>query len=122
MATLVLGIAGSAIGSAVVPGGLSLFGATLTGKMIGGAVGAVAGSVVDQTLLGPLASATGQASVPAGPRLTDLKLGTSSEGTPPTGRRARRASASPRPMSTCRAPAGTRRETSAARTKPRNPP
>ena len=70
MATLVLGIAGSAIGSAVVPGGLSLFGATLTGKMIGGAVGAVAGSVVDQTLLGPLASATGQASVPAGPRLT----------------------------------------------------
>ncbi len=82
MATLVLGIAGSAIGNAILPGGLSLLGATLTGKVVGGAIGAIAGSVVDQALLGPLASATGQTSVPVGPRVTDLKLGTSSEGTP----------------------------------------
>jgi hypothetical protein len=82
MATLVLGIAGSAIGGGVLPGGLSLLGATLTGKVVGGAIGAIAGSVIDQALLGPLASATGQTSIPVGPRLTDLKLGTSSEGTP----------------------------------------
>ncbi len=82
MATLVLGIAGSAIGNAVLPGGLSLLGATLTGKVVGGAIGAIAGSVVDQALLGPLASATGQTTMPVGPRVTDLKLGTSSEGTP----------------------------------------
>jgi hypothetical protein len=82
MATLVLGIAGSAIGNALLPGGLSLFGATLTGKVVGGALGTIAGSVVDQVLLGPLTSATGQTSVPVGPRVTDLKLGTSSEGTP----------------------------------------
>jgi hypothetical protein len=31
MATLVLGAVGSAIGGAVIPGGVSLFGATLTG-------------------------------------------------------------------------------------------
>jgi hypothetical protein len=82
MATLVLGIAGSAIGNAILPGGLSLLGATLTGKVVGGAIGAIAGSVVDQALLGPLASATGQTTMPVGPRVTDLKLGTSSEGTP----------------------------------------
>jgi hypothetical protein len=82
MATLVLGIAGSAIGGALLPGGLSLLGTALTGKVIGSTIGTIAGAFVDQALLGPLTGATGQTSVPQGPRVSDLKLGSSSEGTP----------------------------------------
>ena len=82
MATLVLGIAGSAIGGALLPGGLSLLGATLSGAAVGSTLATIGGAFIDQALLGPLTSATGQASVPQGPRVTDLKLGTSSEGTP----------------------------------------
>lgn len=73
MATLVLGIAGSTAGAAFVGP---------IGARIGGALGSIAGALIDQTLLGPLAGATGQTSVPAGPRVSDLKLGSSSEGTP----------------------------------------
>ncbi len=68
MATLVLGIAGQAIGGALLPGGLSLLGSTLTGSAIGGAAGALAGAFVDQALLGPLAAASGASSLHAGPR------------------------------------------------------
>ncbi|MGH6827165.1 hypothetical protein [Methyloceanibacter sp.] len=82
MATLVLGIAGSAIGGALLPGGLSLLGTALTGKVVGSTIGTIVGAFVDQALLGPLTGATGQTSVPAGPRVSDLKLGSSSEGTP----------------------------------------
>jgi hypothetical protein len=82
MATLMLGIAGSAIGGAVLPSGLTLFGSTLTGAAIGGAAASIGGAFVDQALLGPLAGATGLTSLQAGPRLSDVKLGTSSEGTP----------------------------------------
>ena len=82
MATLVLGIAGSAIGGALLPSGLSVLGSALTGSAIGGAVGAIGGAIVDQALLGPLASATGQSRLQTGPRLSGLKLGSSSEGTP----------------------------------------
>lgn len=82
MATLVLGIAGQAIGSALLPGGLTLFGSALTGSAIGGAIGSIGGAVIDQALLGPLASATGQTRLQTGPRLSGLKLGSSSEGTP----------------------------------------
>jgi hypothetical protein len=82
VATPVLGIAGSAIGGALLPSGLSLFGSTLTGTALGGAAASIGGAVVDQALLGPLAGASGLSSLQAGPRLADLKLGTSSEGTP----------------------------------------
>jgi hypothetical protein len=82
MATLMLGIAGPAIGGAVLPSGLTLFGSTLTGAAIGGAAASIGGAFVDQALLGPLAGATGLTSLQAGPRLSDVKLGTSSEGTP----------------------------------------
>ena len=80
MATLVLGAVGSAVGGALLPGGLSLFGATITGAALGGAVGSLAGGVIDQALLGPLAGPSGQTQIVQGPRLFDLKLGASSEG------------------------------------------
>jgi hypothetical protein len=80
MATLVLGAVGSAVGGALIPGGVSLFGATLSGAAIGSAVGALAGGVIDQALLGPLTGSSGQTQVVQGPRLFDLKLGASSEG------------------------------------------
>ena len=79
MATLVLGAVGSAIGGALIPGGLSLFGTAITGAAIGGAVGSIAGGFVDQALLGPLAGSSGQTHIAQGPRLFDLKLGASSE-------------------------------------------
>ncbi len=82
MATLVLGIAGQAIGGALLPGGLSLLGSTLTGAAIGGAAGALGGAFVDQALLGPLVGASGHSGLQAGPRLSELRLGSSSEGTP----------------------------------------
>jgi hypothetical protein len=82
MATLVLGIAGSAIGGAVLPGGLSLLGSPLSGAAIGSTLATIGGAFIDQALLGPLAGASGQTSMPQGPRVSDLKLGTSSEGTP----------------------------------------
>ncbi len=82
MATLVFGIAGSAIGGALLPGGLSVLGSALSGSAIGGALGTIGGAMVDQALLGPLAGATGESRLQTGPRLSDLKLGTSSEGTP----------------------------------------
>ena len=82
MATLVLGIAGSAIGGAILPGGLSLLGTPLSGAAIGSTLATIGGAFIDQALLGPLAGATGQTSVPQGPRVSDLKLGSSSEGTP----------------------------------------
>jgi hypothetical protein len=80
MATLVLGAVGSAIGGALIPGGLSLFGTAITGAAIGSAVGSIAGGLVDQALLGPLAGSSGQTRIAQGPRLFDLKLGASSEG------------------------------------------
>jgi hypothetical protein len=81
MATLVLGIAGSAVAGALLPGGLSLLGTPLSGAAIGSTLATIGGAFIDQALLGPLAGASGQTSVPQGPRVTDLKLGTSSEGT-----------------------------------------
>jgi hypothetical protein len=59
---------------------VSLFGAAITGAAIGSAVGSIAGRFVDQALLGPLASGSGQTGIAQGPRLFDLKLGASSEG------------------------------------------
>jgi hypothetical protein len=50
MATLVLGAVGSAVGGALVPGGVSVLGTTIAGTAIGGAIGSVAGAFIDQAL------------------------------------------------------------------------
>ena len=60
MATLVLGIAGSAIGSALLPGGLSLLGTPLSGAAIGSTLATIAGAFVDQALLAPLTGPPGR--------------------------------------------------------------
>lgn len=75
MATLLLSTAGSAIGSALLPAGVSVLGATITGAAIGGAIGTLAGSYVDGALFGKRTHMSG-------PRLSDLQVQTSSEGAP----------------------------------------
>ncbi len=76
MATLALAVAGAAVGSALLPAGVTVLGATFTGAMIGGQVGALAGSYVDQALLG----GSGQSRARGGPRLDDLRVTASTEG------------------------------------------
>ena len=76
MATLALAVAGAAVGSALLPAGITVLGATFTGAMIGGQVGALAGSYVDQALLG----GSGQSRARGGPRLDDLRVTASTEG------------------------------------------
>lgn len=78
MATLALAAAGAAAGSALLPSGLSLLGATISGATLGAQVGALAGSYVDQALFG----SSGQSRSVAGPRLSDLRVTTSTEGAP----------------------------------------
>ncbi|MBX3492420.1 MAG: glycoside hydrolase/phage tail family protein [Parvibaculum sp.] len=75
MATLVLSSVGSAIGGALLPSGLSILGATVSGAALGGALGAGLGSYVDGQLFGSSASAEG-------PRLNDLHVMASTEGAP----------------------------------------
>lgn len=74
MATLALAVAGSVVGSAVLPTGVSVLGATLSGAAIGSQIGAVAGSVIDQALLG------GRTRNVEGPRLSELHITASTEG------------------------------------------
>jgi hypothetical protein len=76
MATLALAVAGAAVGSALLPAGFTVLGATITGAMIGSQIGALAGSYVDQTLL----AGSGQSRAAGGPRLDDLKVTASTEG------------------------------------------
>jgi hypothetical protein len=76
MATLALAAAGAVVGNALLPAGVSILGATLTGAAIGSQVGALAGSVIDQALLG----ASGQSRTVQGPRLSELRVTSSSEG------------------------------------------
>ena len=71
MASLILGIAGSALGGSLFPG-LSFLG--VTGAQLGGALGALAGSEIDAALA-PGRHVTG-------PRLTDTALQGSTEGAP----------------------------------------
>ncbi|MDX2155148.1 MAG: glycoside hydrolase/phage tail family protein [Hyphomicrobiaceae bacterium] len=78
MATLALTVAGAAVGSALLPAGVTLLGATISGAVIGSQVGALAGTYIDQVLLGP----TGRNRALAGPRLSDLAITTSTEGAP----------------------------------------
>ena len=73
MATLVLSAAGQAAGGALLPGGLSLFGAGISGAALGGAIGSLAGAYADQALFGGGAHREG-------PRLTELQVMASSEG------------------------------------------
>ncbi|HKJ62672.1 MAG TPA: hypothetical protein VKA94_11895, partial [Hyphomicrobiales bacterium] len=77
MATLALSALGAAAGSAALPAGFSFLGATLTGATIGRALGSVAGAYIDQALFG----ASGQSVVRYGPRLSDLTVTASTEGT-----------------------------------------
>ncbi|MGQ0671665.1 MAG: hypothetical protein ACT4N2_02130, partial [Hyphomicrobium sp.] len=53
MATLALAVVGAAAGSAFLPAGISLFGATLSGAALGSQLGALAGSFIDQALFAP---------------------------------------------------------------------
>ena len=80
MATLVLSAAGAAVGGALLPAGVSVFGATLSGAVLGRAVGSIAGRYIDQALFG----ASGQNKIVenTGARLADLQVTSSSEGTP----------------------------------------
>ncbi len=74
MATLALAAVGAAAGGALLPGGVSLLGATLSGAAIGSQIGALAGSYVDNALLG------GGSKVVEGPRLQKVHLTASTEG------------------------------------------
>ncbi len=76
MATLALSVAGAAVGSTLLPAGVSVLGATISGAVIGSQIGALAGSYVDQALFG----STGQARNISGPRLSNLKVTASTEG------------------------------------------
>ncbi|MEL6373392.1 MAG: glycoside hydrolase/phage tail family protein [Pseudomonadota bacterium] len=76
MATLALTAAGAALGSAALPAGVSVLGATISGATIGSQIGALAGSYVDQALFG----GSGQTRTFEGPRLADLAVTASTEG------------------------------------------
>lgn len=78
MATLALAAVGAAVGGALLPGSMTLLGATLSGAALGAQFGALAGSVVDQALLGSL----GGGKSARGPRLNDLHVTASTEGAP----------------------------------------
>ncbi len=78
MATLALAVAGAAAGSALLPAGVTVLGATISGAAIGSQLGAFAGSYVDQALFAP----SGQNRTVEGPRLSDLHVTASTEGAP----------------------------------------
>jgi hypothetical protein len=78
MATLALAAAGAAAGSALLPGGVTVLGLTLSGAAIGTQVGAFAGSYIDNALFG----ASGQGRASEGPRLANLQVTASTEGAP----------------------------------------
>ena len=78
MATLALAAAGAAAGSALLPAGVTVLGATLSGATIGAQVGALAGSFIDQSLF----AASGQTRTLEGPRLASLHVTASTEGAP----------------------------------------
>ena len=78
MATLALAAAGAAVGNALLPAGVTVLGATMSGAAIGAQVGALAGAFVDQALVRP----SGQSRTFQGPRLSDLHVTASTEGSP----------------------------------------
>ncbi len=76
MATLALAAVGAAVGGALLPSGIAVLGATITGAAIGTQIGALAGSYIDNALFG----ASGSARAVQGPRLSDLHVTASTEG------------------------------------------
>ncbi len=78
MATLALAAVGAAAGGALLPAGVTAFGVTLSGATIGAQIGALAGSFVDQALFG----ASGETQPLEGPRLKEIPLTASTEGSP----------------------------------------
>lgn len=78
MATLALAAVGAAVGSSVLPAGVSALGVTLSGAAIGSQIGAFTGSYVDSVLFAP----SGQTRAVDGPRLSDLRITASTEGAP----------------------------------------
>jgi hypothetical protein len=74
MATLALSTAGSLVGNALLPAGINVLGAQISGAAIGSAIGMGIGSFIDAQLFGPT-MASGQ-----GPRLSSLQVLSSSEG------------------------------------------
>jgi hypothetical protein len=78
MATLALAAVGAAVGSSVLPAGVGFLGVALSGAAIGSQVGAFAGAYVDAALFG----ASGQSRAVEGPRLSDLHITASTEGSP----------------------------------------
>ncbi|RUP11106.1 glycoside hydrolase/phage tail family protein [Hyphomicrobium sp.] len=78
MATLALAAVGAAVGSSMLPAGVGLLGVTLTGATIGSQIGAFAGSYVDNALF----ASSGQTRAVEGPRLSDLRITSSTEGAP----------------------------------------
>jgi hypothetical protein len=78
MATLALAAAGAAVGNALLPAGVSVLGATLSGATIGTQIGALAGSFIDRALFAP----SGQTRSVEGPRLASLHVTASTEGAP----------------------------------------
>ncbi|MFA7307137.1 MAG: glycoside hydrolase/phage tail family protein [Hyphomicrobium sp.] len=78
MATLALAAVGAAVGSSVLPAGVGFLGVALSGATIGSQVGAFAGAYVDAALFG----ASGQSRAVEGPRLSDLRVTASTEGSP----------------------------------------
>src|SRR4051794_32806978 len=76
MASLVPGIAGSAIGPSLFGAGFSLFGASITGAEIGGAIGTLIGTELDNLI------APGTHITRKGPRLSDVNIQASTEGAP----------------------------------------
>src|ERR1051326_5479500 len=76
MASLVLSIAGSAIGSSVLGSGFSIFRAAITGAEIGGAIGTIIGTEIDNLI------APGTHYTRKSPRLSDVNIQASTEGAP----------------------------------------
>lgn len=75
MATLALGLVGTAIGAGI-GGGVTVFGATLTAASIGGMVGATIGGYIDNMIIASLTPAIRN----EGPRLQEITVMQSTEG------------------------------------------
>jgi hypothetical protein len=75
MATLALGLVGTAIGTAI-GGGITILGATLTAASIGGIIGSTIGGYIDSMIIASLTPAIRN----EGPRLQEMTLMQSSEG------------------------------------------
>lgn len=78
MATLALAAVGAAAGGALLPSGVSILGLTLGGAALGSQLGAAAGSYIDNALFGAIGSGRPH----EGPRLSDLHVTSSTEGSP----------------------------------------